>query len=259
MKRLLAISSLAVGAFVFAGTVETHDADACGVKLTFKAAKPRMKDAKTEPKLVAAKRANKDDERRRVDSKEDRVPVAAGPKARPTRRARNAGANSRPKRSGSAGVARKVAPNKPTVSKANKPAPKVAVTTTDEKPEPAEAVPDPKPARTAAAAPSGPPLRVEVYFELGEASVSESELQEVIEWLDANPNGRLVVEGHTDASGSPKFNQGLARRRALDVKRTIVKESSAKPKQIGVRSYGESKIAYPDEPSKNRRVVIKSR
>ena len=115
----------------------------------------------------------------------------------------------------------------------------------------------------AAAAESGDsdssPIQVEIYFNLGSASIgSESELASVVEWLNANPNGRIAVEGHSDPSGSPAFNLRLSRRRAQAVKQYLVSQGGSAG-QIRVIAKGETDLAYSDDDAKNRRALIKNR
>lgn len=69
-----------------------------------------------------------------------------------------------------------------------------------------------------------------VYFGFDEYSVRSSErpkLEAAADYLRANPNARLVAEGHTDWIGTTQYNLGLGDRRANAVKTYLV--------QLGIR------------------------
>lgn len=74
-----------------------------------------------------------------------------------------------------------------------------------------------------------------------------------------NPK-KVVVSGHTDTSGPDAYNLGLSKLRAEAVKIALGKTSDVEEKDLGVESYGESKLAVETKDnvreSKNRRVEI---
>lgn len=268
MVRLISIATIV--AFVFINDADNAKlAEACGVKLTVKAKPPKAKRSKSKRKLVGAK-SSEDPKRRKVKTRTTRAPVRAGPKARPTRQARASG-------TATARSPSKVKPA-PAVAKTQSPVAKPVAETVEESPQPKRRVvrartEEPKVAaaestRKAAAKKSTrrrkratvPELSVEVHFDLGSADASDAELDEVTEWLAENPRGWIVLEGHTDKSGSAGFNLWLSRRRASAVKRAILaRTDNASARRILIRASGESRIAYPDDPGKNRRVLVRSR
>ncbi|MBS0659989.1 MAG: OmpA family protein [Verrucomicrobia bacterium] len=81
-----------------------------------------------------------------------------------------------------------------------------------------------------------------------------------------NPNADFLIEGHTDAYGSPSYNQTLSERRALSVKQWLVDDMKIDPARIQTRGFGASRPLAPatgnvEEQRLNRRVeiVIKTR
>ncbi len=82
-------------------------------------------------------------------------------------------------------------------------------------------------------------------------------LMELAELLKRKPNYRLLVEGHTDNTGSREYNIRLSERRAEAVKRFLVKQGIS-PDRIITRGWGPDRpIAPNDTPEgrqKNRRV-----
>lgn len=230
---------------------ETTPADACGVKLAVKSNAPRKK--------VAAK------ERATPVAADQRQPVNTQARARPVR-ART-----------STRVARRAQPAPRPTPEPVSASPRVTETEPEPEPEPAAEPPRAEPKRTRVArtetpraaevpdrADPGPtaPIDVEIFFELNSTEVAAADVEEAVEWLIAHPRGRLIVEGHTDASGSKSYNMRLSRRRALAAKSKLIREvrargHKARSSQLRIRAKGPTQLAYPDDDSKNRRVHIR--
>ena len=110
--------------------------------------------------------------------------------------------------------------------------------------------------------PDSPLSNRTVYFEFDSSEVT-AEDREVIDlharYLAANPQQRVVLEGHADERGSREYNIGLGDRRAQSVRRLMEFQGVA-PDQLRTVSYGEEKPAVEgsDEQawSRNRRVEI---
>jgi OOP family OmpA-OmpF porin len=87
-------------------------------------------------------------------------------------------------------------------------------------------------------------------------------LDRLVEFLRANPDKGVDLEGHTDWIGTDKYNQGLSERRAASVTNYLT-QKGIDSKRISTRGYGESKpIAdnkTADGRAKNRRVEIRVR
>lgn len=66
----------------------------------------------------------------------------------------------------------------------------------------------------------------------------------------------LIVEGHTDAVGSNKYNRSLSELRALAVKDYLVSNYDIDPKRIFPQGMGETKLYNTQNPNsgENRRV-----
>jgi peptidoglycan-associated lipoprotein len=98
-----------------------------------------------------------------------------------------------------------------------------------------------------------------VYFDFDSASVKASEgpkLQEVASYLQTNPIGDLMVEGHCDERGTDGYNDALGERRAQAVREYLV-NLGVNPNRLHTISYGRSKPAVDGRTeaaySKNRR------
>lgn len=102
----------------------------------------------------------------------------------------------------------------------------------------------------------------DVYFERGSWSLtpeSRQILREKALWLLANPSVNVVVQGHSDESGSDEFNFALGDRRAGAVKSFLI-DAGIEPGRMAAVSYGREKPAESrpgeGEKAKNRRVHI---
>ena len=102
-----------------------------------------------------------------------------------------------------------------------------------------------------------------VLFELDSAQISPDAgkvLQEIADAARDRPGADLVVEGHTDTSGTREHNQALSDARARAVADELVREGVAR-RRIRSEGLGESRLAVQTgdevrEP-RNRRVVVR--
>ncbi len=112
-------------------------------------------------------------------------------------------------------------------------------------------------------------LESDVLFEFGKADISPKAAAKLAELgliIKKKASGSVKIEGHTDAKGSDEYNQKLSERRALAVKKWLIKHQGIPQDQIVTKGWGESKPIAPntypdgsDNPAgraKNRRVVI---
>ena len=79
--------------------------------------------------------------------------------------------------------------------------------------------------------------------------------------LNRFPDGKVVVEGHTDSNGHAEYNIGLSTRRAEAAKAHLVEEGGIPAERFVLRSYGESMPAARNDTAEgrkmNRRVELK--
>ncbi|SMC78783.1 OmpA-OmpF porin, OOP family [Moheibacter sediminis] len=97
-------------------------------------------------------------------------------------------------------------------------------------------------------------------------TVSYSKLNAAFDVLEAHPNYRFYVEGHTDAAGSAQYNQNLSERRAASVVRYLVNKG-VPANQLYPVGKGESDLKHPEcdpisncppwKNLENRRVIFK--
>jgi OOP family OmpA-OmpF porin len=115
----------------------------------------------------------------------------------------------------------------------------------------------------AAAVPASPVSRSYlVFFDWDKATLTDRARQIVSE-AAANSTKvqytRLEVNGYTDTSGTPKYNQGLSVRRAQAVAAELVKDGVPKS-AITIQGFGETHLLVPTGPGvrepQNRRVEI---
>ncbi|MFQ5471000.1 MAG: OmpA family protein [Gammaproteobacteria bacterium] len=67
----------------------------------------------------------------------------------------------------------------------------------------------------------------------------------------------FIIEGHTDATGSPEYNQVLSEKRAMSVKEYLVKKG-VKSSQLSTLGKGEDGLLDTSKPNDgvNRRVAV---
>jgi outer membrane protein OmpA-like peptidoglycan-associated protein len=87
------------------------------------------------------------------------------------------------------------------------------------------------------------------------------ELSKLATLIDRNPKATFSIEGHTDATGTPDYNQRLSERRADAVKAWLVEKFGIGPERIQTVGFGSSKLIVPSDKSieeqrPNRRVEI---
>jgi OmpA-OmpF porin, OOP family len=125
------------------------------------------------------------------------------------------------------------------------------------------AAPPPPVAPAAAEVPPSPVSRSYlVFFDWDKATLTDRARQIVSE-AAANSTKvqytQLEVNGYTDTSGTPKYNQGLSVRRAQAVAAELVKDGVPKS-AIAIQGFGETHLLVPTGPGvrepQNRRVEI---
>jgi OOP family OmpA-OmpF porin len=119
--------------------------------------------------------------------------------------------------------------------------------------------PPPPPAPVPAQAPARSYL---VFFDWDKATLTDRARQIVREAADNSTRvqyTRIEVNGYTDTSGTPKYNQGLSVRRAQAVQAELVKDG-VPPQAITIQGFGDTHLLVPTGPGvrepQNRRVEI---
>ena len=86
-------------------------------------------------------------------------------------------------------------------------------------------------------------------------------LDHIAKIMSDNPNMTVQLEGHTDSTGTEKYNQGLSERRANAIKNALIKRTMADVERLKSAGYGESKPIMTNGTkegrAKNRRVDLK--
>ncbi len=106
------------------------------------------------------------------------------------------------------------------------------------------------------------PGRMAIYFDYKKNVIPANGinlLQLHAQFLKANPNAVVTIEGHTDSVAPADYNKTLGLRRAQSVADTLV-DMGVSPAQIVTVSYGEERPAQPGESESanamNRRVEL---
>ena len=105
------------------------------------------------------------------------------------------------------------------------------------------------------------PNELVLYFAADSAEIpmeSDADLEAVAARIFENPDLRVLVEGHSDDTGTRIRNRELANQRAVSVKRRLVQQYALDPIQIDTIGFGEGRPAVTGSGPKpqNRRAVI---
>jgi outer membrane protein OmpA-like peptidoglycan-associated protein len=101
-----------------------------------------------------------------------------------------------------------------------------------------------------------------VYFATSKSNIegkSEISLLKLIGIFQKYPKTNIIVEGHTDSTGSDSYNMDLSKRRAQSVT-DYLSNNGISSSRINTNWYGEEQPKFdntsPEERSKNRRVEL---
>jgi len=101
-----------------------------------------------------------------------------------------------------------------------------------------------------------------IMFHINSTQLTKSSyppIKELADSLKTNPDLDLLIEGHTDNTGSPAYNLSLSRERAEAVKKVLLKLGIA-DNRIVVRGYGDTRPIADNNAAagraENRRVVF---
>jgi len=108
-----------------------------------------------------------------------------------------------------------------------------------------------------------PKIDLEIYFDYNSDAIGPKAVVAVNALGEAliKPGlkgGTFVLNGHTDAAGSPEYNLGLSHRRAQSVRRYLIETYKIAPDSLLVAGFGKERLKLPDQPlsGENRRVEV---
>ena len=123
-------------------------------------------------------------------------------------------------------------------------------------------------APTPAPAPAPPPapakmevpsfMTERVFFDFNKSVLkleAQALLKKKAEWLKANPNAKLLIEGNCDERGTAEYNLALGERRAESAKKFLV-DLGIDAKRISTISYGKER---PLDPAHTQAAWAKNR
>lgn len=123
--------------------------------------------------------------------------------------------------------------------------------------------PTPAPKEEPAPAPAPPKMSAmvmqeDIHFAFDKSflsPVAQENLKRKAEWLRANPDATVTIEGHCDERGTNEYNLALGDRRAESAKSFLVDLGIA-PDRLTTISYGEER---PVDPRHNEEAWAKNR
>jgi len=106
-------------------------------------------------------------------------------------------------------------------------------------------------------------LTIRVNFNVDKAQIRKedlADLQKAVAFVKKYPGHKISIEGHTDSTGSEKYNQALSEKRAEAVKKYLLDNGATEGDKIQAAGFGESKPVADNKTAKgrfeNRRVEI---
>lgn len=111
--------------------------------------------------------------------------------------------------------------------------------------------------------PGAASVDLEILFDYNSAKISPESVRQLVTLGEALQDAalkgsRIMIAGHTDASGSNAYNNDLSFRRAQSVSDFLNFYAGISPNRLAIEGYGEELLKYPDAPNsgQNRRVEI---
>lgn len=98
-------------------------------------------------------------------------------------------------------------------------------------------------------------VRLDVQFATNSVVIDQAyypNIQEVAAFLQEYPEAKVVIEGHTDDTGSAAYNQALSQKRAQAVADTLTKALGVNTNRVSAVGYGEDKPLFANDSAANR-------
>jgi len=100
-------------------------------------------------------------------------------------------------------------------------------------------------------------LEGKIPFDKGSArlnNIAKAALDNIATVLKKLPDQNILVEGHTDATGSEAANKQMALKRAESVRAYLISRHGIEPRRITVESLGSTRPAAPNDAEEGRRL-----
>ena len=118
----------------------------------------------------------------------------------------------------------------------------------------------PAPVVTQAVVEKKEPFRRDVFFQINKTAIAKSEagkVQEVAEYLNANPNAKVEVTGYADiGTGNPTINKRLSKLRAESVFNALTKQYKIDASRIKVDYKGDTIQPFATEADNREAICI---
>jgi outer membrane protein OmpA-like peptidoglycan-associated protein len=155
-------------------------------------------------------------------------------------------------------------PTPPTPPTPTPPTPGPPIPTPITPPTPPTPTPTPTPTPPAPPKPVAPPVFDTIYFDPNKTNITPTAAKALDGngmILKENPNLKVEIGGHTDASGAEKANQKISEKRAQSAKKYLQDKFNISADRMTVKGYGSTKPIADNKTkegrSKNRRVEFR--
>ena len=94
-----------------------------------------------------------------------------------------------------------------------------------------------------------------IFFEFDSHKLKETskaDLEELIDFMNANPGIKIQIQGHTDNKGSESYNEKLSEKRAKSVYDYLIDQGAIAENRLGYKGFGESEPIETNETDEGR-------
>jgi OOP family OmpA-OmpF porin len=115
---------------------------------------------------------------------------------------------------------------------------------------------EPSLAEQAAVVEAQPPLTLKVQFGNNKTTVEQAfypEIEKLSTYLNEHPNDTVVIEGHTDDSGTASYNQSISEKRAQAIADVLIDIFQISEKRVSAIGYGEERPLFNNDTAQHRK------
>jgi len=115
---------------------------------------------------------------------------------------------------------------------------------------------EPSLSEQAAVVESQPPVTLNVQFGNNKTTVEQvfyPEIEKLATYLNENPSSTVVIEGHTDDSGTASYNQSVSEKRAEAIADVLISTFQISEKRVSAIGYGEEKPLFNNDTAQHRK------
>jgi OmpA-OmpF porin, OOP family len=102
-----------------------------------------------------------------------------------------------------------------------------------------------------------PPGKINIQFGLNKTNVEQKyypEIEKIADFLKENPGSTVMIEGHTDDTGSANYNQMISEKRAKAIADVLTQTFEVSASRVNSVGYGEERPFVENDSEENRQI-----